>query len=247
VSSYGSYILNELKANKVFVFLTAAFIFLSYSIYLYLDEELICSLGRENHLFEGLTPVFFLAASVILFRLFFRDRSVFLLLLSLFLFVGAGEEVSWGQKLLHFRTPAAISKANVQHEFNIHNLEPLNSNRFDGTFRMNWSRILTINFLYKVFWFCFGVLLPLGFYWVRPVKTVAQRIRLPVPPLCLGVFFLLNYLTVTALSFLLPDLRPMQYYDTGGEIYECGTALIFLLISLSFLRTEKRPLSEAGE
>lgn len=43
-------------------------------------------------------------------------------LLGLVFFVMAMEEVSWLQWFFHFRTPAAVSAVNEQHEFNIHNL-----------------------------------------------------------------------------------------------------------------------------
>ncbi len=48
-------------------------------------------------------------------------------LLSLFI---AGEEISWGQRLLHIQTPAAVQGINLQSEFSFHNLavfDPLNS------------------------------------------------------------------------------------------------------------------------
>lgn len=45
-----------------------------------------------------------------------------LVLLSLFFFVCAGEEASWGQRVLAIETPALIGKVNVQNETNLHNL-----------------------------------------------------------------------------------------------------------------------------
>ena len=37
-------------------------------------------------------------------------------------FYFAGEELSWGQQLLHWQTPEAIDRLNDQHETNIHNM-----------------------------------------------------------------------------------------------------------------------------
>lgn len=45
-----------------------------------------------------------------------------LILLSLFFFVCAGEEASWGQRVLAIETPALIGKVNVQNETNLHNM-----------------------------------------------------------------------------------------------------------------------------
>jgi hypothetical protein len=231
----------EIEDNRIYVKLAAAFIIASYSIYLYLDYDLIRKLGRENSLFESLAPVFFLAAMVVYFKVFLKKGNVFILLLSLFFFVGAGEEISWGQKLVPFPTPKAISRVNVQHEFTIHNIEPLNSEKFNGALARGWARLTEINFLYKVFWFLFGVALPIGYYWVGILRSLSKKIKLPVPPLSVGIFFIINYLTMKTLGYFLSPRVPDQYLDTAGEIYECGSALIFLLIGLVFLKITKRP------
>lgn len=55
---------------------------------------------------------------------------VLLVILGCFYFVG--EELSWGQQLLHWRTPAVIDKLNDQHETNLHNM----SSWFDQKPRM---------------------------------------------------------------------------------------------------------------
>ncbi len=52
-----------------------------------------------------------------------RGLTVFLALFMLVSFYFAGEEASWGQHWLGFKTPDSISKINKQHEFNLHNLQ----------------------------------------------------------------------------------------------------------------------------
>ena len=49
-------------------------------------------------------------------------RISFLVLCLLSFFV-AGEEISWGQRLLGFATPEGLAEVSVQDEFNVHNLE----------------------------------------------------------------------------------------------------------------------------
>ena len=159
---------------------------------------------------------------------------------SVLFFIGMAEEISWGQKLWHFSTPAKIAKLNVQREFNIHNLEPFNSRRLNGTNRTGWNRIFTVNFIYKLFWFGYGILLPIGFYGMRPVRTILRRIQLPIPPLALGILFVPNYLIMKIIGFLLQDKASFQALKTASEIYECGTALIFFAISIYFLKTQQR-------
>lgn len=42
--------------------------------------------------------------------------------LALIFFFGAGEEISWGQRIFGIPQPPALAEVNVQHELNIHNL-----------------------------------------------------------------------------------------------------------------------------
>jgi hypothetical protein len=48
-------------------------------------------------------------------------RNTLIVIAVLFFFI-AGEEISWGQRLLGYATPPAVGAVNVQNEFNIHNL-----------------------------------------------------------------------------------------------------------------------------
>jgi hypothetical protein len=58
---------------------------------------------------------------------YLRERAsvwayVVILLWAALCFVCAGEEISWGQRIIGFETPEKIKSANLQEEFNIHNL-----------------------------------------------------------------------------------------------------------------------------
>ena len=86
----------------------------------------------EDGFFANLTSANYFGAAVIaiVIALAFKRKERFIsaaayALLTLgFLFV-AGEEISWGQRILNFETPSAILESNTQQEFNIHNLEPI--------------------------------------------------------------------------------------------------------------------------
>lgn len=54
-----------------------------------------------------------------------RRGLLFLTGCSLVMFFFVGEELSWGQRLLGFDTPEPLRRLNEQHEFNVHNLGPL--------------------------------------------------------------------------------------------------------------------------
>jgi hypothetical protein len=223
--------------RKLLVALMLTVIF-SYSIYFF-GEPLVNEAGKEDGIFEYLTALLFLGASFTLGWIFYKTRNVFFALLALLLFVGSGEEISWGQRIVGFGTPDYLKEHNVQGETTLHNIEILNSNDFDSTQKTGWRKLITVDFLYKLFCMCFGVLLPVLVMYLGFVDQIAKKISLPVPPLLLGSFFLINWLVFKFIqTTLLPLGRGLQYYDTVGEIAEFLSAVVFFVLALSFNKTE---------
>jgi hypothetical protein len=164
-------------------------------------------------------------------------KNYFFLLLSLIMFFGFGEELSWGQRIFNFSTPDYLADINVQEEFTIHNIEIFNTHNFDHTPKRGLARLLEINFLYKLFWLGFCILLPIANMTIPPISKLSQKIRLPVPPLQIGIFFLVNWIIYRfSLSFLLPENETPQYYDTIFEMCEGISALIFFALSHYFYK-----------
>lgn len=212
----------------------------SYCIYLFLPDSVISQLGEEDGLFEYLTAFFFLGASIF-FGLMLRHRlNIFYLGLAVLFFIGFGEEISWGQRIFGFGTPESLAKHNVQGETTLHNLEILNSSNFDSTLKTGWSKLLTVNFWYRVFCVSYGFVLPLMVLLVLPIKSVAEKFKIPVPSLVLGFLFVLSWAIFKFVnSVLLPVGRDSHYYDTSGEIFEFISSLIFFTIALAFFKLRK--------
>lgn len=101
----------DLKAYLLPVLL---FMAASYSLYLVLPDETLCVIGDEDQFFEYLTAVFFLGAGWLFLRSFLVRKNVWFLLLAILFFVGCGEEISWGQRILQFETPESLAEINVQ-------------------------------------------------------------------------------------------------------------------------------------
>jgi hypothetical protein len=80
----------------------------------------------EGSLVEWLGFLFLLAAACLLWKAAAQASSTGLKLLirsgSVGLFVLSMEEMSWGQMIFNWGTPATLNEHNVQHETNIHNL-----------------------------------------------------------------------------------------------------------------------------
>jgi len=112
--------------------------------------KVFTELNAEDKLIEYSTAIFFLIGSLGIFWLVNRTGPRWLRMVilfgGLFIFCIAGEEVSWGQRLLNIKTPEYIARNNTQHELTIHNLHPV------------YSRIVPT---YIFFGFVIGVIVPM--------------------------------------------------------------------------------------
>ena len=88
------------KHNLYYTISAALGLFLSYSIYIFADENSKIFLGREDGPYEIIGAIFFLLSSIVFFITFFKSKSnknVFFLLLGLLFLFAFFEEISWGQ------------------------------------------------------------------------------------------------------------------------------------------------------
>ena len=238
----------DLKQNGKLTIAILVVTIVSYSIYLFLPDSAINQLGQEDGVFEYLTAFFFLGTSLFFVWQLRQKFNLFYLALALLFFMGFGEEISWGQRIFGFGTPESLAKHNVQGETTLHNLEILNSNNFDSTLKTGWKKLLTVNFLYRVFCVSYGFILPLLVLLIGPIKSLVDKIKLPVPSIVLGFCFVLSWSLFKLInSVLLPAGRDPQYYDTAGEIFEFISSLIFFAIAFAFFELEKSKRLPAGQ
>lgn len=165
---------------------------------LLLGQDTVDFLIREGGLYETLGALALLVAAVLFLLAFRRSgdseaygrvKRLSLLALALVLFLGAAEEVSWGQQIFDYPTPAEVRDVNAQEEFNFHNLEAL-----DGA--------LDPTFLFKVFWAGFAVLIPLACAISSRLRQTVGRL-IPILPLWLAGLFVANQLLAELASLLL--------------------------------------------
>jgi hypothetical protein len=214
---------------------------LSYSSYLIFDAETVSLLGEEDHIFEWLTFLFFLVASFVFMFLFVKSKNIFFLLLFIALFFAAGEEISWGQRLFNIETPEKFMENNVQDELTIHNLNLFSTVESSGKVKTGLEKLLTMNFMFRIATILFGILLPFAVYHFSFIKKLTKRIKLPVPPISLGIFFLINWIIYRVLhSNILSPEYGFQYLNTADEIMENIAAFILFMISIFFLHSGKQ-------
>jgi hypothetical protein len=189
----------------------------------------------EDHYFELAGAFSFLVTSLSFFYGFRVARKtlekswvslikqlVYLGLALLFLF-GAGEEISWGQRILGFQTPESLSQVNRQEEFNLHNLSTWEASAF-----------LDPDRLFDIFWFLFAVLTPAVALVVPSFKRFAGQF-IPIVFWGIGVLFLYNYLWAKLAKTLFSaayTFERISFPQAVQEIKESNYAIIFILVGL---------------
>ncbi len=222
----------EVKEFKYFVGGLSLVVFFSYSVYIFCSDKMIIRFNDENQFFELGTAILFLVNSFIFYNLFRRKKNAYFLILAVLMFLGAAEELSWGQVLLNYKTPENLKSVNVQGEFNLHNIEIFNSNNFNKTHKTGLSRLLEINFIFRFFIIFYGVLTPILFNQSKNVQKIILKNKIPVPPLSIGMFFLISWLVLQSLMIFLPKGKDERYYFSSVEIFEFLTSYVFLNIAI---------------
>jgi len=128
------------------------------------------------------------------------------------LIFGAGEEISWGQRILGIETPEFFQAHNLQNETNLHNLVVAGV----GVNKLVFGKLLAIGLV------CY--LIPLGLLYRRShwCRTTFNRFAIPVPRL----YHAVAILAVVAIVETSPARK-------RGEINEFAISSIVFLILLN--------------
>ena len=171
------------RHDKSFVWLTHI-LFLSFTVGIYLyarffPDRYYITL-QEDHEIEWSQAVLYLYAGVMGLWYSVRARRSFDILVGLFCLFLAGEEISWGQRLLGLSTPVYLMEYNHQQELNLHNL-------VGG----NGQHIAIIVVLAG-----YGIVLPLAKTWGWSSRLM-ERIGLTAPPAFLVPWFVVGIALMT--------------------------------------------------
>ena len=230
-------LMKQSKSRHLLYFaILTAFIVVAFAPFFFVENQQMLPLIEENGLYQTPTAVAFLLAAVFLGLAYLLDgngndfgkivtqRNVFVLLLALVLFIGAGEELSWGQHMFGFEPPDAIAKHNRQGELNIHNLFAVAGRNADGSQKTGLASYLTISKLFSLFWFGFCVCIPLVASMWPSARQFLLRMNMPIVPLWIGMVFPLNYLLS---KFVVAFTRASEHYVV--EVKESNFAVMFFL------------------
>ena len=246
----GEYLpVKQTKFHAVLLAAAALLLGLTY-LPLFAKEATLDAFAREDGIFENLTSVYLFATSLIFVAAFFRFRTVSWLLrlsyvgLALLFFFGAGEEISWGERIFRWDDRNYIRGINVQDELTIHNLKYFQGD--EAIIPISSSQIFT------AFAFLLAVLIPLACRLSSRIERLIAP-RFPVFPLEPGLLVVATYFFQKAMVRLLP-LFPALYQHPSmpipqgvHEIREHGysfallaSAALYFFRELSEKRAEER-------
>jgi hypothetical protein len=131
------------------------------------------------------------------------------LVLALLLFIAAGEEISWGQRILGIKSSEYFLKNNAQGETNLHNLV------------VNGVKInkLVFSIILIAALGIYLVIIPFLYKLSNPIRRVIDNSGVPVPK----AYQIISFLIVFALSQVLN-------HDRNSELLECDSAALFFAI-----------------
>ncbi len=142
----------------------------------------------------------------------------FLAGVGLFCFFVAGEEISWGQRVLGYRPPVYFLEQNFQQELNVHNV-------VDTSLRKLSLKAVILGY---------GVVLPL-LALVPPVRRLFGRMAVVAPTWTLAPAFLVSFYTYQAYPF-----------KFTGEVVELMLGMAFLFAALHAAETHGGRADESG-
>lgn len=188
-------------------------------------EKAFMNFLREDGLIENLTALFLLASACVAFyRLILASRSygkIHMLtwgIIALLFFFGAGEEISWGQRIFNFETTGFFRSNNLQQETNLHNL-------VIGGVKVNKLIFSQLLMVCLVFYFVF---LPVLVRKSAFVLKIVKLFGIPVPRW--------QHIVIVIVSILVISQFP---YLRSGELNEFVFSIMIFLIFLNPANIER--------
>lgn len=202
----------SLKTLVPFLLLLLLGSILSYFVNPTLYHEII----KEDGIIEYVTAFLLLITAILLVVKVVKstgDRCrawvAFNIFISLGLFFGFGEEISWGQRIFNIEPGKYFIEHNAQNEINLHNL------KISG-FKMNkWVFSYLFSIVFGVYFFL------LGFYYkkIRFIKKYVNKLGVPLPRA--------KHIFIFSLfSILIFNIT----HEKKWELWECLFSIVLLLI-----------------
>ncbi|GAB3201547.1 hypothetical protein ABID22_001455 [Pontibacter aydingkolensis] len=159
-------------------------------VFSFLNPELYYSYTEEDSYIEYFTAFILLATAVLCFYKAFSTSSklpkLFLYSAAIVFFLGFGEEISWGQRIIGFETPDDLEQINAQKEFNFHNIH------VDG---VNLNKLIFGKVLYTCV-FIYFLAFPILYRYKAWFKNLVDKVRLPIPTAIQSLIYFVSFFSI---------------------------------------------------
>lgn len=251
-------IYQDIKRKREYLFIGClVLLVISYSIVFVTSPDKADKITKEDGFIETLSFIFYFFSAVFTGILYItaknnkryilrRNRNIFLLLLALFFFFCAGEEISWGQRILGIGTPERLEEVNAQKELNLHNFWFFQSYDKNYNDKNGFQKMFTSARIFAYIWFLYCVLIPILNKYSLKLHDIFRQFYLPVIPIWLGILFLTNHIFSKIVAILLAD-NLLVLHEPITEIKETNFAFLFFIASLSLFYSYKQSYPEISK
>ena len=188
------------------------------------DAEIFEWYIKEDGYVETLTVVFLvLTAIVALSKAYnFNQQSIksFYIFIAIIFLFGAGEEISWGQRIFNFETPEKLGALNTQNDFTVHNV------RLNGV-KLNKLIFGTVMYIGVFAYFLLG---PLLLQKSRSVQNLVEKYQLPVPTISLSLLYFASFFCLMIISH--------------HKVWELQELALTSFVFMSFLYNQFKPFAK---
>ena len=194
--------------------------------FFYSNKDFYAYLVQEDGFFENLTSIFLFLSSFYLFYFFISNiklKSIWwkmgIIIMIIGLFFGAGEEISWGQRIFHIESSKFFNENNSQKETNLHNMI------VDG---VKLNKLIFSNLLSIIFSIYF-LILPILWRKNNFIKKTINQFGIPIANNYQVIIFM-----ISSLIIILSISNERKW-----EIWEYTFALTMFLIVLNPLNKKE--------
>ena len=194
--------------------------------FFYTNKDFYAYLLQEDGFFENLTSIFLFLSSFYLFYFFISNiklKSIWwkmgIIIMIIGLFFGAGEEISWGQRIFHIESSKFFNENNSQKETNLHNMI------VDG---VKLNKLIFSNLLSIIFSIYF-LILPILWRKNNFIKKTINQFGIPIANNYQVIIFM-----ISSLIIILSISNERKW-----EIWEYTFALTMFLIVLNPLNKKE--------
>ena len=243
------------RSDSFIIAASAICIAICYSLLFICSKETLMRITSEDNWYENITAIaFFLAAIVFTylyfvsnkgndFFLFKTKKNIFFLLLALLFIFGAGEEISWGQRIFGWNTPVDFSSHNLQHETNLHNLDFLQAEFYNkkGVLvekKGLLHKLINENTLMNVFWIGWTVLVPFLYHTNRKCRQFIEKINIPFGTVQVGIVIFINNMLLHVVTRYMPFANDLSVIHPV-EVKECNVAILFFALGIIIYKKER--------